>query len=529
MKEYIIEKTRKIYKIKEDGKIYVKFNPKYKQGGRFKLCKYLNSNKYTQIKFNGILINKKTYLYEIFNDYKLKKDERVVFINEKNDYSKSNLMLKKIDLKKYPKYFRNINKKIYHRNHKNEIIATYESQNDCSEKTGIKQSVISGYLRSTKLKRFTSDGSYVTYDRHAVLNMYKGYRFRRKGILDSVEQYSKKGELINIFNSFTTAAEILDLPKNAASHINKCCQRKRKSSNGYIWKFGRDTAKKDDVFLMIYKEGKLIDLLKKRKEITIKHGYSRSTISSIISGRLTKSKIQIKKTNYETGVVLRKKVREGAIIYSSDNIFYAYYKNGTIEEVFDCKREMRNSLGILCYRVLRKEVENLEIKEIDYTSYLKLQQELRDNKDNLLRGLEGKSFLGYYRKGKLIGAGISLDHISLNTNVPLKALHNRYHIKRENTIFSFREISADTYVSFMKNEEVTEKVNVLDALVENKPKYKGLGTKYLMGAYKNYKLIDICWDIEDIETIQNRDADVLFSKVSYNKGIEFKKAQSLNI
>ena len=51
-----------------------------------------------------------------------------------------------------------------------------------------------------------------------------------------VQQYSKQNELLNEFESAHEAARQINKPK-CANHITECCQGKRKTCEGYIWKY----------------------------------------------------------------------------------------------------------------------------------------------------------------------------------------------------------------------------------------------------------------------------------------------------
>lgn len=59
---------------------------------------------------------------------------------------------------------------------------------------------------------------------------------RNRSLCKEVCQYNKNGDLINTFETAREAAIYLgDIQLN--SHINSCCNYKRKTCKGFIWKF----------------------------------------------------------------------------------------------------------------------------------------------------------------------------------------------------------------------------------------------------------------------------------------------------
>lgn len=57
-----------------------------------------------------------------------------------------------------------------------------------------------------------------------------------KAVCRPVEQYSLAGEFIARYNSAKEAIRKLNLSN---AHISDCCKGKRKSSNGFMWKYER--------------------------------------------------------------------------------------------------------------------------------------------------------------------------------------------------------------------------------------------------------------------------------------------------
>ena len=79
-------------------------------------------------------------------------------------------------------------------------------------------------------------------DKHSVHNILSSYHIpivtqqevNKKQSGKIIKQYSKKGELLNIFSSVKDAAKSIKKP---SAHISQCANGKRKSAYGFIWKF----------------------------------------------------------------------------------------------------------------------------------------------------------------------------------------------------------------------------------------------------------------------------------------------------
>ena len=79
-------------------------------------------------------------------------------------------------------------------------------------------------------------------DSHSVHNILSSYHIpiitqqevNKKQFGKIIKQYSKKGELLNIFPSVKDAAKSIKKP---SAHISQCANGKRKSAYGFIWKF----------------------------------------------------------------------------------------------------------------------------------------------------------------------------------------------------------------------------------------------------------------------------------------------------
>lgn len=66
----------------------------------------------------------------------------------------------------------------------------------------------------------------------------KGQFGKNNPIAVSVLQFGKNGEFIKKYASIADAERELNLSRNS-THIVECCQGKRKSSNGFVWKYER--------------------------------------------------------------------------------------------------------------------------------------------------------------------------------------------------------------------------------------------------------------------------------------------------
>ena len=63
---------------------------------------------------------------------------------------------------------------------------------------------------------------------------------RNRTLCKEVCQYDKNGILLNTFETAREAAKFLgEIQLN--SHINSCCNNKRKTCKGFIWKFKEET------------------------------------------------------------------------------------------------------------------------------------------------------------------------------------------------------------------------------------------------------------------------------------------------
>ena len=52
----------------------------------------------------------------------------------------------------------------------------------------------------------------------------------------TVEQYSKEGTLIKVFNTIADASKELKIP---TTNVSKCCKGLRKSAGNFVWKYGQ--------------------------------------------------------------------------------------------------------------------------------------------------------------------------------------------------------------------------------------------------------------------------------------------------
>jgi len=300
MTTYYRESARKVFKLTEDGKLY----SKWKSGGRWKRIKDEDEYKIATpfLLDDWRLQYKKNLFFEMYNDRRLKDDERVVLKSGNTDYTKENLVV----VKKKPtdvEYFRKPHKNVYHFNHQNKLLGKYGSQVECSLKTGYNQSEIS--LLIGNRKRSAKDGSYFTNDKNYRMDPMRGYNFRGS---KSVVQLDRRGNVLNKFRSPKQAVDLLGLSNSAQNDISMCCRGQRVSARGFKWKSG-DTRKKMDRLIAHYEDDKLMGVYRTRKEMTESTGISKSTISRYISHPRSGKRV-IKELNYNDGMKLRKKFRK---------------------------------------------------------------------------------------------------------------------------------------------------------------------------------------------------------------------------
>lgn len=358
--EYFITSSRKKYKILENGDIFTKLL-------------YENDDDYTKLKNVSNQINlcgvkytcRKKFLYEIFNNCKIKKNERVVFKNRRVDYSKDNLILKRKS-KLQKNFFKKINKDILHYDIKNNLLGTYSSQNNCSKITGVIQSYISSSLiRGSRM----CDGSYYIYNGDKLKKIPNNVSIRKSiGNKLNITQCDLNCEIINRFDSITTALDFLEMDKQYTSHIVKCLKRKRKSAYGFIWRYNDDVErKKNKKFVCYYEYNKLEYVFESRKELCDKLNISKSMLSSIISGRAKPLKYEIKEVTYEVGFELKKKnkLEETDIVYKRDIL-----------------KPLRKINYYNCDDVLLK----------TYSSFEDITSELGFKKENVINRLKYKTF-----------------------------------------------------------------------------------------------------------------------------------------
>jgi len=307
MKEYIFEKGKRVYKLTDEGILYNKLKVNsIKRINRFKKVKIPKVNPH-QIVIGGGSYNRKVFYYELYHDTKLKEGETVRFKNKIGDYSKSNLLLKMIS-ENDPPYFRNIDKKIYHYNHKNILIGIYDSQYKASLGTGINQSCISQRLRGKINKSRFVDYSYMVYDGDELLDRYSDYN--QSGI-NTVVQMDLDGNVLNKFGNAKDAADIFELGTCAESHIVKCCRKKREKAYGYRWSYSCDYRKRMKKMVVKYnKDGDPIAIYKNRQDAVKNMPILKSYLSLVINGKINPKKFSIKEVSYDAGLSIRNKLVE---------------------------------------------------------------------------------------------------------------------------------------------------------------------------------------------------------------------------
>lgn len=303
MEEYFFEKGRKVYKLKENGVLYSKLKSNNKKINRFKKINIQKINPH-QIMIRGKNYSRKKLYYETYHDIELKEDETVRFRNKSGDYSKANLLLKKVS-DSDPAFFKKIDKKIYHYNYKNLLIGIYNSQYEASIKTKYFQKSISNRLHGVIRKRFP-DYSYMIYEGDEMLDRYSNYNHSG---MNTVVQMDLDGNVLNKFGNAKDAADIFELGTCAESHIIKCCRKKRESAYGYKWSYPSDHRKRMKKMVVKYnKNGDPTAVYKNRQDAIKNIPISKSNLSLIINGKINPRKYSIKEVTYDTGLNIKSKL-----------------------------------------------------------------------------------------------------------------------------------------------------------------------------------------------------------------------------
>lgn len=341
MKNYIIETKRKVYKITNEGEIF----SKAKGENDTHYVKYEHTH--NQIVIGGGYIDKRIFFYQVFHNCKIKKNERVVFKNSKNDYSKDNLVVvrrKKSD----PAYFKKSGKPILHYSIKNVLLGTYKTQNECSKKLNIIQNMVSKFLIKGIRKM---DGSYFIYEGDKLKKIPNKVALRdSRADKLNIYQLDLEGNILNQFDNIKRAIEFLGLKEDSTSHIVKCCKLKRKVAYGYGWRYANNYNKKKlRNWVCYYENDTLKYIFKTRKELCEKLDLSKFMVSNIINKKYIPQQYSITEVGYEVGHNLNKQLGEPTEYKRAfrDYINVSYYdKNNILVKTYLSYEEIYNELSL---------------------------------------------------------------------------------------------------------------------------------------------------------------------------------------
>ena len=115
------------------------------------------------------------------------------------------------------------------------FLAIYNSLNEAANYCNLSQSNLSTCCNGEQ----KSFGGYLwTYEGECSPAPYvdKKYNHTTSSTKKIVQQYSKTNEFINEYESAHEAARQIGKPK-CANHITECCQGKRKTCEGFIWRY----------------------------------------------------------------------------------------------------------------------------------------------------------------------------------------------------------------------------------------------------------------------------------------------------
>ena len=137
------------------------------------------------------------------------------------------------DLQEIPSCQWKLKKAIDQYDLKGNFIATYESIRDAAKKLNLD----SGNITSCCKHKQKSCGNFLwCYHNEEIILKGKREVFKNK---KSILQFTKENEFIAEYKTATEAAKAIGDSKYSG-HISECCQGKRKTCQGFIWKYKKD-------------------------------------------------------------------------------------------------------------------------------------------------------------------------------------------------------------------------------------------------------------------------------------------------
>lgn len=169
-----------------------------------------------------------------------------------------------------------------------DLITSFISIGEASEKTGIPKSSISDVCQ--KKPKYKTAGGYVW--RYSGEPFSLEYDNPAEHLRKEICQYNKKGELLSEYESISKAHEKTNIPVGS---ISQCCNKKLKTAGGYIWRFkgeifskpsNRSDAKKVIQYTLT---GAYVNEFNSAKEASKKTGVYYSGIYNCCNGKYEQS------------------------------------------------------------------------------------------------------------------------------------------------------------------------------------------------------------------------------------------------
>ena len=119
-------------------------------------------------------------------------------------------------------------RQVYQYNLQGDLIYKYQTLKEASEKTGVSKSAICNVCNN----KANTAGDFVWRYENEPFEREKHKKYQSK--TKPVEQYDKQLNLLNIYDSIAEAAKQTN---TNAANIQSVCIGRRKTANGYIWKY----------------------------------------------------------------------------------------------------------------------------------------------------------------------------------------------------------------------------------------------------------------------------------------------------